>query len=245
MIAESRGGTMSARSARRTAGAGAILALLIAAGWQLASTEGAAAVDRQTTAVTAGPSTFTQATPSGGPSQYNTPYERCAYGTDHSITGTNPILGEPLTTKFTSNVPLSLSVKGTGTDWWASRDLIFTNRSTKTFNIDCAVIIVRAPASAGNHPYANAQPYGHPQKDYLEVPRGDGTSFYVIRIGFHDVPLSQRLAYPGQTFDVRLDGPAGPITLEQTRDSVRFYADLDLAANTSMILKYGTHRLPD
>ena len=44
---------------------------------------------------------------------------------------------------------------------------------------------------------------------------------------------------------MRLDGPDGPISLDQTRDSVRFYADLNLSANTSMILKYGTNRLPD
>jgi hypothetical protein len=111
--------------------------------------------------------------------------------------------------------------------------------------VDCAVVVFRAPSGAGNHPYANAQPYGHPQKDYLEVPRGDGTSFYVIRLGFHDVPLSQRIAYPGQSFTVRLDGPDGPISLEQTRDSVRFYADLTLSSNTSLVLKYGTNRLPD
>jgi hypothetical protein len=67
----------------------------------------------------------------------------------------------------------------------------------------------------------------------------------VIRLGFHDVPIEQRYAYPGKTFDVKLEGPAGPVTLQQTRDSVRFYADLNLASNTSMILKYGTHRLPD
>jgi hypothetical protein len=230
---------------RKTVVIGAVVAAVVATAWNLSSSAGASAATGQTTTVSAGPSTFTQAAPSGGPSQYNTPYERCAYGTDHSLTGQNPILSEPLTTAFTSNVPLTLSVKGSGTQWWASRDLVFTNRSTKTINLDCAVIILRAPAGAGNHPYANAQPYGHPQKDYLEVPRGDGTSFYIIRLGFHDVPIGQRYAYPGKTFDVRLEGPDGPITLEKTRDSVRFYADLNLASNTSMILKYGTKRYPD
>ncbi|OLE29125.1 MAG: hypothetical protein AUG44_05320 [Actinobacteria bacterium 13_1_20CM_3_71_11] len=186
------------------------------AGWTVSSGSPASAIVGSTTTVSAGPSSFQQATPSGG-----------------------------LTTSFTSNVPLTLFVQGSGTQWWASRTLTFTNRSSTPLNVDCAVVILRAPSGAGNHPYANAQPYGHPQKDYLEVPRGDGTSFYIIRLGFHDVPLNQRIAYPGKAFTVRLDGPDGPISLDQTRDSVRFYADLNLSANTSMILKYGTNRLPD
>ena len=223
----------------------AAIALVVIAGWTVSSGSPASAIVGSTTTVSAGPNSFQQATPSGGPSLYDTPYERCSHGQDHAISGPNPILGEPLTTSFTSNVPLTLFVQGSGTQWWASRTLTFTNRSGTPLNVDCAVVIFRAPSGAGNHPYANAQPYGHPQKDYLEVPRGDGTSFYVIRLGFHDVPLNQRIAYPGKAFTVRLDGPDGPISLEQTRDSVRFYADLNLAANTSMILKYGTNRLPD
>jgi hypothetical protein len=78
------------------------------------------------------------------------------------------------------------------------------------------------------------------------VPRGDTTSFYIVRLGFHDVPLSERTVYPGKTFTYQFGGvPSTAITLNQMRDSIRFTADLNLAGNTELVKKYGTNRLPN
>lgn len=222
--------------------AGAIAALLVGGVWALG---GVAQADTNTTTpVSAGPATFTQAVPTGQPSEYNSPLERCATGTDHPVSGTNPILGEPLTTSFTSNLPLSEYVSYTGDQYYGSWNITFTNTSQQTFSVDCAVIIWRAPSGSDTHAYSNSSPYGHPQQDYLEVPRGDGTSFYIARLGFHDVSLAQRELNPGGTFTYNFGGaPTSAISLDQIRDSVRFTGDLDLAGNMSMIEHYGTDRL--
>ena len=113
----------------------AAIALVVIAGWTVSSGSPASAIVGSTTTVSAGPNSFQQATPSGGPSLYDTPYERCSHGQDHAISGPNPILREPLTTSFTSNVPLTLFVQGSGTQWWASRTLTFTNRSGTPLNV--------------------------------------------------------------------------------------------------------------
>ena len=49
---------------------------------------------------------------------------------------------------------------------------------------------------------------------------------------------------PGQTFTYTWGGvPSSAITNTQIRDSLRFTADLNLSANQSMVLHYGTNRL--
>ena len=107
-----------------------------------------------------------------------------------------------------------------------------------------AVLIFRAPSGSDNHAYTATQTYGHPQQDYLEVPRGDGTSSYIARLGFHDVPLAERQVAPGQSFTYLLGGvPNSAITLEQMRDSMQFTADLDLSGNQALVVEYGTNRL--
>jgi hypothetical protein len=224
------------------AGLGTVL--LLAGITAFAAGNSAQADTGTTSAVSSGPSVYTQALPSGQPSQYNQPLERCANGVNHPISGRNPILGEPLTTQFTSNVGLSESVSFTGNQWYGNWLFTFTNTSTETLSTDCAVLVFRAPSGSDNHGYTATQAYGHPQQDYLEVPRGDGTSFYITRIDFHDVPLSQRQVAPGQSFTYTLGGvPSSAITLNQIRDSLTFAADLDLAANESLIEHYGTDRL--
>jgi len=231
-------------STRRGLAAGLATAAL-AAGIAAAGSGGSAVADTNTTtAVSAGPATFSQAVPSGAPSQYSSPLERCANGVNHPISGANPILGEPLTTQFSSNVGLSETVSYTGDQWYGNWKFTFTNTSTQTLATDCAVLIWRAASTSDNHAYSASTTYGHPQQDYLEVPRGDGTSFYIARLGFHDVPLSQRQVAPGQTFTYTWGGQPSPnLTLNQIRDSLRFTADLTLDANQSMVLHYGTDRL--
>src|SRR2546423_13789327 len=83
----------------------AAIALVVIAGWTVSSGSPASAIVGSTTTVSAGPSSFQQATPSGGPSQYDTPYERCSHGQDHALSGSDPIPGEPLTPSFTPNLP--------------------------------------------------------------------------------------------------------------------------------------------
>jgi hypothetical protein len=225
--------------------AAGLATIALAAGVAAIGTGGSAAADTNaTTAVSAGPATFTQATPAGQPSQYSSPLERCANGVNHPISGANPILSEPLTTQFTSNVGLSESVSYTGDQWYGNFQFTFTNTTSQTLSVDCAVLIWRAPSSSDNHAYSSTQAYGHPQQDYLEVPRGDGTSFYIARLGFHDVPLSQRQVGAGQSFTYLWGGvPSSAITLNQIRDSLRFTADLTLDANQAMVVHYGTNRL--
>jgi hypothetical protein len=222
---------------------GAIL-LAITVGWQLAHPVTAVADVTQTTSVSAGPNTFTQAAPAGTPSDYTSQLERCSHGVNYPITGANPILSEPLTTAFVSNVPLSVQVVFNGNQWYGLYQLVFTNRSTTPINVDCAVIIFRGPSNADQHYYLNQEATGHPQSDYLEVPRGDGTSFYIVRLGFHDVAAPQQTGFPGETFTWQIGGaPSSALTLNQIRDSIRFTADLTLASNTSVLQHYGTNRL--
>lgn len=219
--------------------------LAIAAG-VAALGSGPAAADNpdQTTPVSAGPAAFTQAVPTGQPSQYSSPLERCATGTDHPLSGANPILSQPATTAFASNVGLSEYVTFTGNQWYGDWDFVFTNTSSETLSVDCAVLVFRAPSGSDDHSYSATQSYGHPQQDYLEVPLGDGTSDYIARLGFHDVPLSERQIAPGQSFTYQLGGvPSAAITTDQMRDSMKFTADLDLSANQALIVEYGTNRL--
>jgi hypothetical protein len=223
----------------------AAAALLVAtAGWQLAHQPAASADTTTTTTVSAGPNTISQPAATGNPSVYTSQLERCYTAPNYPLSGANPILSEPLTTSFTSNAPLSVYATFSGSQWYGVWQFVFTNRSNTSFSVDCAVIIFRASSSSDSHSYLNAQPYGHPQQDYLEVPRGDGTSFYIVRLGFHDVPLAQRTVYAGQTFTYQFGGvPSTNITLNQMRDSIRFTADLTLAGNTDLVKKYGTNRL--
>ena len=235
---------MRSTSTKRGLAAGMATAAIAAGLAALGSGGSAAADSNATTAVSAGPASYTQAVPTGAPSQYSSPLERCANGVDHPISGANPILSEPLTTQFTSNVGLSEAVSFSGNQWYGDWTFTFTNTSSETLSTDCAVLIWRAPSSSDDHSYTASVAYGHPQQDYLEVPRGDGTSFYIARLGFHDVTLAQRQVGPGQTFTYTWGGvPSSAITNEQIRDSLRFTADLNLDANQDMVLHYGTDRL--
>lgn len=231
-------------STRRGLAAGLATAALAAGIAALGGGGSASADASSTSAVSAGPASYVQAVPTGAPSQYSSPLERCANGVDHPISGANPILSEPLTTAFTSNVGLSEAVSFAGNQWYGDWTFTFTNTSDQTLSTDCAVLIWRAPSGSDDHGYGASVSYGHPQQDYLEVPRGDGTSFYIARLGFHDVPLAQRQVPPGGTFTYRWGGaPNSVISLTQIRDSLRFTADLSLDANQAMVLRYGTNRL--
>jgi hypothetical protein len=221
----------------------ALLLLAVSAAWQAAHPVRAAADVTQTTDVSGGPGTFTQAVPTGNPSDYGGQLERCSHSPSYPLSGTNPILSEAPNTKFTSNVPLKVHVVFNGNQWYGLYQLVFTNTSTKQMSPDCAVIIFRAPSHSDQHYYLNQEPTGHPQSDDVEVPVGDGTSWYIIRLGFHDVNLAQRTAFPNETFTWQEGAaPAAGLTLEQIRDSIRFYADLNLASNTSLVQHYGTTR---
>ncbi|GAA1261664.1 hypothetical protein GCM10009665_59200 [Kitasatospora nipponensis] len=235
---------MHAQSTRRGLGASLATVLLLAGVAAFSAGSPAVADPNTTTAVSAGPASYTQAVPTGAPSEYNAPLERCANGVNYPIGGANPVLSEPLTTQFASNVGLSEYVTFSGNQWYGDWNFVFTNTSTQTLSPDCAVLVFRAPSGSDNHGYTSTQQYGHPQQDYLEVPRGDGTSFYIARIDFHDVPLVQRQVSPGQSFSYQLGGiPNSKITLAQIRDSLKFTADLDLKANQSLVQHYGTNRL--
>jgi hypothetical protein len=225
----------------------AATALLAATvGWQLAHQPAAAADATTTTTVSTGPDTISQQAATGSASVYTSQLERCYTAPNYPLSGPNPILAEPLTTKFTSNAPLSVYATFSGSQWYGTWKFVFTNRSSAAFSVDCAVIIFRASSGSDAHSYANQSTFGHPQQDYLEVPRGDSTSFYIVRLGFHDVPLSQRTVYPGQTFTYQFGGvPSTAVTPTQMRDSIRFTADLTLAGNTELVKKYGTNRLPN
>jgi hypothetical protein len=235
---------MHAKPTKRGLGAGLATVLLLAGVAAFAGGNPAVADANTTTAVSAGPAAFTQAVPTGQPSQYNLPLERCANGVNYPLSGANPVLSEPLTKQFASNVGLSEYVTFSGNQWYGNWQFVFTNTSSQVLSPDCAVLVFRAPSGSDNHSYTSTQQYGHPQQDYLEVPRGDGTSFYIARIDFHDVPLVQRQVSPGQSFTYTLGGvPNAAITLTQIRDSLKFTADLDLKANLSLIQHYGTNRL--
>ncbi|MFI0939686.1 hypothetical protein [Streptomyces sp. NPDC021020] len=239
-----RGITMRGKSTGLgiTAGLGTVALL---AGLATFAGGGTASADpNTTTAVSSGPSSWTQATATGQPSQYSSSLERCANGVDHPLSGANPILGEPLNTQFSSNVGLSEQVTFAGNQWYGDWNFVFTNTSSQTLSTDCAVLVFRAPSGSDDHSYTSTQAYGHPQQDYLEVPRGDGTSFYIARLGFHDVTLAERQVAPGQSFTYTFGGvPSSAITNDQIRDSLKFTADLDLKANESLIEHYGTDRL--
>ncbi len=237
---------MGITAPRRLALAPLVAAALLVAtvGWQLGNQPAASADTTTTTTVNAGPSTISQPTATGNPSDYSSQLERCYTAPNYPLSGSNPILSEPLTTAFTSNAPLSAYAMFTGSQWYGTWRFVFTNRSSTAFSVDCAVIIFRAASGSDAHSYANQSTYGHPQQDYVEVPRGDSTSFYIVRLGFHDVPLSQRTVYAGQTFTYQFGGvPSSAVTLDQMRDSIRFTADLTLAGNTDLVKKYGTNRL--
>ena len=235
---------MRTKSTGRGLGVGLATVLLLAGVTAFADGGPAAADANTTTAVSAGPAAYTQAVPTGQPSQYNTPLERCANGVDYPLSGANPILGQPLTTQFTSNVGLSEYVTFSGNQYYGDWQFVFTNTSDEVLSTDCAVLIFRAPSGSDDHSYSSTQAYGHPQEDYLEVPRGDGTSFYIVRLDFHDVPLSQRQVSPVQSFTYEIGGiPSAAITLDQIRDSLAFTADLTLQANQALIEHYGTNRL--
>ncbi|ORT57569.1 hypothetical protein [Streptomyces sp. CB03238] len=231
-------------TARSALAALAALALVVAAiAVQLGVSRPATAAAGQTTAVNGGPETFTQALPTGGASQYTTPLERCHTSPSYPLSGRNPILDEPLTRSFTSNVPLSVSVRADSTTGYGLRELVFTNRSSKPVHLDCGVLVFLAPSGSDQHHYGASQPFGHPQQDFVEVKRGDGTSYYIARLGFHDVALPQRGIDPGHTWVYKLGGPnQGAVSLETTRDSVRFTADLTVSSNTDLVKKYGTTR---
>ncbi|RJQ82912.1 hypothetical protein D5S17_01540 [Pseudonocardiaceae bacterium YIM PH 21723] len=193
----------------------------------------------ETAPATAGPASFTQQQPAGKPGKYDAPLERCAYGIDYPTPDSNPILAEPPVSAFTSNVPLRVTVRQ-NVDVTA---LTFTNTSAQPIQIDCAAIILRAGSGVKGLTFYNSAPYGHPQWDGYEVPKGDGTSFYIYRLAFHDVPNEQRMAQPGQPFELQLAGPVNTrISRESVRDSVRFIADLDLSGNVAITQKYGTQR---
>ncbi len=235
---------MHAASTRRGLGASLATVLLLAGIAAFGSGNAAVADPNTTSAVSAGPAAFTQAVPTGDPSQYNLPLERCANGVNFPLSGANPVLSEPVTTQFASNVALSQYVNFSGNQYYGNWQFVFTNTSSQVLSTDCAVLVFRAPSGSDNHGYTSTQQYGHPQQDYLEVPRGDGTSFYIARIDFHDVPLVQRQVSPGQSFTYSLGGiPNSAITLSQIRDSLKFTADLDLKANQSLVVHYGTNRL--
>jgi hypothetical protein len=222
----------------------AALLLAVTAAWQVAHPARAAADVTETSAVSAGPNTFTQLARPGSPSVYDTPLEACSHGVDYPLTGANPILSEPLTTTFTSNVPLTVKVAFNGNEWYGLYQLVFTDRSTVPINLQCAVVIFLGPSKADQHYYLNQEATGHPQSDYLEVPRGDGTSFYIVRLGFHDVASTMQTIYPGETATWQIGGaPAAGLTLEQIRDSIRVTADLTLSNNTTLVQHYGTDRL--
>lgn len=235
---------MSSVVPRRGLVTAAAAGLLVAGVWAFGPQSHAAADVTTTTAVSAGPATFTQAVPTGTPSVYTTPLERCSHGVNYPLTGANPILSEPLTTSFTSNLPASVYVTYNGNQYYGLWQLVFTNTSTQAYSPDCALLVFRGPSGSDQHYYLNQEPTGHPQEDYLEVPRGDGTSFYIVRFGFHDVPYSQRLAYPGETFTYQFGGaPTSALTLANIRDSIRFTGDLDLTSNQAAVQHYGTNRL--
>ncbi len=235
---------MDAMSTKRGFGASLATILLLVGIAAFADGSTAQADANTTTAVSSGPTAFTQAVPAGQPSQYNQPLERCANGVNHPISGANPVLSEPVTTQFTSNVALSQHVTFSGNQWYGNYQFVFTNTSSQTLSTDCAVLVFQAPSGSDNHGYTATQAYGHPQQDYLEVPRGNGTSFYIARIDFHDATLAERQVAPGQSFTYSLGVlPNSAITLDQIRDSLKFTADLNLSANESLIQHYGTNRL--
>ncbi|WP_157494291.1 hypothetical protein [Fulvivirga imtechensis] len=197
-------------------------------------------------------------TPNGPDSFYQEPWENnySAFGhsvhpVDYTLDGPNPILDEiDKYSTFVSNIPLDITVSNASSSaWYGNYIYSFRNRSDKPIHLDCTVIIFRAPSgSALHHSYWNSiSPFGHPQQDYVEVSiPGTEDSFYIARLVFHDVPKSQRLLYPGASFEYRLGCPLVPntgyITIEDSKHTVRVIADLDGGKNEEIIERYGTNR---
>ena len=196
--------------------------------------------------------------PGGPDSFYQEPWENnysssghAAHPVDYSFSGPNPILDEMgLYADFVSNVPLNITVSNASSSaWYGNYEYNFTNRSDKNIHLDCAVIIFRAPSgSSQHHSYWNSvSPFGHPQQDYVEVPiPGTVDSWYIARLVFHDVPKSQRLLYPGESFEYRLGCPLVPntgyITIQDSKYTARVIVDLDGSKNEEIIERYGTKR---
>ncbi|MBB5802099.1 hypothetical protein F4560_001867 [Saccharothrix ecbatanensis] len=220
-----------------------VTGLALSAAFLASSLPASANVVAVTSPVSAGPAAHGQQYPDGPSSVDGSPMERCRRGTDYTVPSRNPVLDESLTTSFKSNVGLSVKVQLEGGTYYGSRKLIFTNTSNAPVHTDCLVLKFRAPSGSVDHHYRASVQYGHPQQDYVEVPRGNGESHYVIRLGFHDVPLADRTIPVGQTWVYELAGSnQGSMSLEATRDSVEVVADMNVGGNT-WISRYGTKRL--
>lgn len=231
------------KSAKAAWSATGVAGLALSAAFVASSLPASANVVAVTSPVSAGPAAHGQQYPDGPSSVDGSPLERCRRGTDYPVPSRNPILDEPLNTGFRSNVGLSVKVQLEGGTAYGNRKLIFTNTSDAPVHTDCLVLKFRAPSGSVDHHYRASVQYGHPQQDYVEVPRGNGESHYAIRLGFHDVPLADRTIPVGQTWTYELAGAnQGSMSLEATRDSVEVLADLDVGGN-NWISRYGTKRL--
>jgi hypothetical protein len=220
-----------------------VTGLALSAAFLASSLPASANVVAVTSPVSAGPAAHGQQYPDGPSSVDGSPMERCRRGTDYTVPSRNPVLDESLTTSFKSNVGLSVKVQLEGGTYYGSRKLIFTNTSNAPVHTDCLVLKFRAPSGSVDHHYRASVQYGHPQQDYVEVPRGNGESHYIVRLGFHDVPLADRTIPVGQTWVYELAGSnQGSMSLEATRDSVEVVADMNVGGNT-WISRYGTKRL--
>ncbi|MDY8136979.1 hypothetical protein [Aquimarina sp. 2201CG5-10] len=176
---------------------------------------------------------------------------------DHTLDGPNPILDEINDySNFVSNVPLNIEVSSSGGDWYKTYTYTLTNRSQKSLHMDASIMIFIAPK---NHSFArhlaivnNGSGFGHPQKDFVEVPLPNGIdSYYITRFIFHDVPESQRTVTPGSSIVFDFGVPLNPfitplgISPEDSKNTVRFIADLIGNKNEDLVRKYGTKRFGD
>ena len=231
------------KSAKTAWSATGVVGVALSAVFVVSALPAGANVIAVTSPVSAGPAAHGQQYPDGPSSVDGSPLERCRRGTDYAVPGRNPVLDEPLTTSFKSNVGLSVKVQLEGGTFYGNRKLIFTNTSNAPVHTDCLVLKFRAPSGSVDHHYRASVQYGHPQQDYVEVPRGNGESHYIIRFGFHDVPLADRTVPVGQTWTYELAGSnQGSMGLEATRDSVEVLADMTVSGN-HWISQYGTKRL--
>ncbi|ROP35067.1 hypothetical protein [Saccharothrix texasensis] len=231
------------KTAKTAWSATGVAGLALSAAFVVSSLPASANVVAVTSPVSAGPAAHGQQYPDGPSSVDGSPLERCRRGTDYAAPGRNPVLDEPLNTGFKSNVGLSVKVQLEGGTFYGSRKLIFTNTGGAPVHTDCLVLKFRAPSGSVDHHYRASVQYGHPQQDYVEVPRGNGESHYIIRFGFHDVPLADRTVPVGQTWTYELAGSnQGAMSLEATRDSVEVLADMNVGGN-NWISQYGTKRL--
>ncbi|MEU4769677.1 hypothetical protein AB0H12_41285 [Actinosynnema sp. NPDC023794] len=231
------------KSAKTAWSATGVAGIALSAAFVVSSLPASANVVAVTSPVSAGPAAHGQQYPDGPSSVDGSPLERCRRGTDYAVPGRNPVLDEPLNTGFKSNVGLSVKAQLEGGTFYGSRKLIFTNTGSAPVHTDCLVLKFRAPSGSVDHHYRASVQYGHPQQDYVEVPRGNGESHYIIRFGFHDVPLADRNIPVGQTWTYELAGSnQGSMSLEATRDSVEVLADMNVGGN-NWISRYGTKRL--